>query len=51
MTDGDSNEGIRVPFYLDKLGGSWKFAVEYGWFSVVSQQKKVKQVMARDGEF
>ena len=45
-------KAFGVPFYLDKLGGSRKFAVECGWFSVVFKQKKnVTQVMARDGEF
>ena len=33
-------KAFGVPFYLDKLGGNRKFAVECGWFSVVFQQKK-----------
>ena len=45
-------KAFGVPFYIDKLGGSRKFAVECGGISVVFQQKKnITQVMARDGEF
>ena len=36
-------KAFGVPFYLDKLGGSRKFAVECGWFSVVFQQKKTSR--------
>ena len=40
-------KAFGVPFYLDKLGGSRKFAVECGWFSVVFQQKKTSRKAMR----
>lgn len=36
-------KAFGVPFYLVKLGGSRKFAVECGWFSVVFQQNKTSR--------